>query len=264
MDYLFGQFNKIEELLRNKFILLLLDYDGTLTPIAETPEKAVISKEAKELLQKLSGSSYCALGIISGRPVEDVKNIVGIRDIIYAGNHGLEIEGPKIKFESQVPPRLKSVIRNIAEEMPKRLSVINGVLIEDKGLTLSIHYRLVDRKDMPAFEQIFSEVTGPYIICGKIKISSGKEVYEIKPPVKWDKGKVVLWLMARQQFASAEKMVFPVYIGDDITDEDAFKVLKEKGLTVFVGEPGSSIADYYLKNTEEVTRFLRLISDLKQ
>jgi len=263
MDYLFAQFSKIEKLLRNKFILLLLDYDGTLTPIVETPTKALIPMGTKELLQKLSKNYHCAVGIISGRSLEDIKNTVGIKDIIYAGNHGLEIEGPKIKFESQVSPRLKSVIRNIAEELSKRLSSIKGVLIEDKGLTLSIHYRLVDKKDMPCFERIFSEVTNPYAVRDKIKINSGKKVYEIKPPVQWDKGKVVLWLMARQQFVSGKNKVLPIYIGDDVTDEDAFKILKRKGLTIFVGEPENSAADYYLKDAEEVTRFLHLILNLK-
>jgi len=263
MDYLFSQFNKIERLFRNKFILLLLDYDGTLAPIVETPRKAVIHKDTKELLEKLSRSLYCKIGIISGRMLEDIKNIVGIRGIIYAGNHGLEIEGPKIKFESRVSPQLKSIIRNIAADMQKRISGIKGALIEDKGLTLSIHYRLVDKMDLPLFKKVLSEATRPYTAQGKIKVNSGKKVYEIKPPVKWDKGRVALWLFARQQFISGEKKVLPVYIGDDMADEQAFRALKRKGLTVFVGEPGNSIADYYLKNTEEVTKFLRLISDLR-
>lgn len=263
MDYLFTQLSEVKEQLRNKFILLLLDYDGTLTPIVETPKKAVISKETKELLQRLSKNSHCALGIISGRALEDIKNTVGIKDIIYAGNHGLEIEGPKIKFESHVSPRLKSVIRNIAEELSKRLSSINGILLEDKGLTLSIHYRLVDKKDMPALETILFEVANPYTLRGKIKINSGKKVYEITPSVQWDKGKVALWLMARQQFASGENKVLPVYIGDDVTDEDAFKALKRKGLTIFVGGPGKSSADYYLKDAQEVARFLHLALSLK-
>jgi len=263
MKYLFSQFSKIKELLSNKFILLLLDYDGTLTPIVETPSKAIIHKDTKGLLQKLSRSPYCKIGIISGRKLEDIKNIVGVDGIIYAGNHGLEIQGPKIKFESQVSPRLKSIIRNIAMDMQKRLLGIKGVLIEDKGLTLSIHYRLVSKKDMLAFDKIISEVINPYIVCDKIKVNSGKKVYEIKPPVKWDKGKIVLWLLARQQFISGVKDVLPIYIGDDITDEDAFKVLKRKGLTVFVGRPGNSKADYYLKNAEEVIKFLRSILNLQ-
>lgn len=243
--------------------MLLLDYDGTLIPIVEAPQGAVIPKETKELLQKLSKTSYCKIGIISGRSLEDIKKTVGINGIIYAGNHGLEIEGPKIKFESQVSPRLKSVIRSIVKEMRHQLSDIKGVLIEDKGLTLSIHYRLVDQKDMPALKRTVSETINPYAARGKIKINSGKKVYEIKPPVQWDKGKVVLWLMARQQFTAGEERFLPIYIGDDITDEDAFRALKRKGLTIFVGESRSSNADYYLKNTEEVTKFLRLISEIK-
>ncbi|MDD5618219.1 MAG: trehalose-phosphatase [Candidatus Omnitrophica bacterium] len=263
MHYLFSQFDKIEKLFYDKFILLLLDYDGTLTPIVENPRKAVISKEVKGLLQKLSRGPHRTLGIISGRSLKDIKNTVGIKNIIYAGNHGLEIEGPKIKFKSWVSPRLKSAIQNIAADMRKRLSGIKGALVEDKGLTLSIHYRLIDKEDMPLFNNIISEVTNPYTLRDKIEVNSGKKVYEIKPPVKWDKGKVVLWLLARQQFISQKKNVLPVYIGDDITDEDAFKALIKKGLTVFVGRLGNSKADYYLKDTKEVTKFLHLMSNLK-
>jgi len=263
MDYLFAKFKKIEEFLRKKFILLLLDYDGTLVPIAQTPQKAVMPQETKELLRRLSRSAYCKIGIISGRPLEGVKNTVGVKDIIYAGNHGLEIAGPKIKFRTQLSPGLKALMRHIAEGLKKQLSKIKGVLIEDKGLTISVHYRLVAGKDMQEFLNIFRGIAGPYIFRNKIKVGSGKKVYEIKPPIRWDKGKVVLWLMARQQFIVGGKMVLPVYIGDDVTDEDAFKALKRKGLTIFVGRPGNSGAGYYLKDTKEVTKFLRLILKLK-
>lgn len=263
MNYLFARLSKIEGLLRNKFILLLLDYDGTLTPIVKAPGEAVAHKDTKELLRKLSKNLYCKLGIISGRSLRNLKNIVGVKDIIYAGNHGLEIEGPGIKFEIRISPRSKSAMRNIADELSKRLSGIKGALIEDKGLTLSIHYRLVGEKVMPVFKKIVSDVIKSLKARDKISINSGKKVYEIKPLVKWDKGRVALWLLARQKFISQGMKVLPVYFGDDITDEDVFRVLKRKGLTVFVGKPGSSEADYYLKNTEEVTKFLRLILNLK-
>jgi trehalose 6-phosphate phosphatase len=176
----------------------------------------------------------------------------------------LEIEGPKIKFESQLSPRIKSIIRRIYEDAVSKLSKIKGVLIEDKGLTISVHYRLVDKKDIQEFLSIFAEITDPYIVRDKIRINSGKKVYEIRPPVMWDKGKIVLWLLARQHFFLEKDKILPIYIGDDVTDEDAFKVLKKKGLTVFVGEQGNSEAQYYLKTTEEVTEFLRLISVLKR
>jgi len=264
MEYLLSHLEKLKNRLSDKFILLFLDYDGTLTPIAETPKEAVISPEAKGLLNKLSKKSHCSVAIISGRSLNDIKGLVGLKDIIYAGNHGLEIEGPKIKFESHVMPRLKATIRHIYEDAVSKLSKIKGVLIEDKRLAISVHYRLVGKKDIQEFLSIFNEITGFYIVRGKIKVDSGKKVYEIKPPGMWGKGEAVLWILARQQLLSGKNKIFPVYIGDDVTDEDAFKVLKKKGLTISVGERPGSEAQYYLKTTEEVTEFLKLIRDLKE
>ncbi|MDD4909491.1 MAG: trehalose-phosphatase [Candidatus Omnitrophica bacterium] len=254
----------VKKEIAGKHLLLFLDYDGTLAPIARTPGEAVLSKEVKGLLRGLSTSPYCSLGIISGRALGSIKKAVGIKGIIYAGNHGLEIEGPEFKFTVPLSPRFRSALRDISGKLRKRLSGIKGVLMEDKGLTLSIHYRLAGRKDIPAFERAVSEVTRPYAARGSVGIDHGKKVYEIKPPIQWDKGKAVLWLMARRQFASGGKGVLPVYIGDDVTDEDAFKALKRRGLTVFVGERRASRADYRLKNTGEVAKFLRLISALKR
>ena len=262
MKYLFAHWVNLKKDIIDKYIILFLDYDGTLTPIADTPHQAIIPKETKALLKELTKSLRVKIAIISGRSLGDIKALVGLKDIIYAGNHGLEIEGPKIKFESQVSPRLKSIIRHIYEDAVSKFSKIKGVLIEDKGLTISVHYRLVDKKDNQEFLSIFNEITDSYIVRGKIKINSGKKVYEIRPPVMWNKGMVVLWLLARQRFLLGENKIFPIYIGDDVTDEDAFKALKKKGLTIFVGEQSDSAAQYYLKTTEEVTEFLRLISDL--
>ena len=135
MEYLFSHWDKLKDRLADKFAFLFLDYDGTLTPIVETPDKAIISKERRSLLKKLSTSPHSRVAIISGRSLSDIKATVGLKDIIYAGNHGLEIEGPKIKFESQLSPRLKAVIRHIAEDLARRLSAIKGIVIEDKGLT---------------------------------------------------------------------------------------------------------------------------------
>jgi len=259
MKYLFSDWERLKAVLIDKSLLLLLDYDGTLTPIRESAFLANLSKENKDLLSRFSKNPGCSLAIISGRSLEDIKGMVGLKGIIYAGNHGLQIEGPKIKFESQVSPRLKLAMRNIAQDLRKRLSDIKGALIEDKGLTLSVHYRLVRKKDMPLLDKITSEVINPYRVRNKIKINSGKKVYEIKPPFKWDKGKVVLYLLARQQFASKDKKVLPIYIGDDVTDEDAFRAIKNKGLTVFVGKPKKSYAQYYLRNHNGVQSFLEKI-----
>ncbi|MFA6349818.1 MAG: trehalose-phosphatase [Candidatus Omnitrophota bacterium] len=262
MKHLFSGFDKIKKLLENKFILLLLDYDGTLTPIAQTPKNALIPGATKELLRRLSGIRYCRLCIISGRSLKGIKKAVGIKGAIYSGNHGLEIEGPRIKFRAPVPSASKPVIRKIYKDLAGRLSGIKGVLIEDKGLTISVHYRLVAKKDQREFLSIFFKITAPYAARDKIRVDPGKKVYEIKPPVRWDKGKASLWLLARERWILRGKKVLPVYIGDDSTDEDAFRALKGKGLTIFVGKSLRSGADYYLKDTWEVIKFLRLIPGL--
>lgn len=264
MEHLFDSWPKLEGNFKDRVVFIFFDYDGTLTPIADTPAEATISQDVKNLLNKLSENPAFKLAIISGRSLIDIKNLIGLKNIIYVGNHGLEIEGEKIKFESQVSPRLKSIIRRLYENSVKKFSKIKGALVEDKGLSISVHYRLVDKNDMQEFMRILNESIEPYIVRGKIKINPGKKVYDIKPPVVWDKGKVALWLLAREQFSKGESEIFPVYIGDDVTDEDAFRALANKGLTVFVGEPDKTEAKFYLKDTSEVTEFIRRIAALRE
>lgn len=262
MDYLFDNWDKLKEALIDKHIFLFLDYDGTLTPIVDYPDKAVISKEVRNLLKGLSSSPSCHVGVISGRALSDVKKMVGLEDIIYAGNHGLEIEGPKIKFESQISARSLSIIRHIKEELTNKLSKIKGIFVEDKNVALSVHYRLATRNGYLLAKKIIEEVVQQFLVRGKIKVSHGKKLIEIKPPVQWNKGRVVEWLLARQMFILGDQPIVPIYLGDDVTDEDVFGALKNKGLTIFVGRPKDSQAKYYLKDTQEVFEFLRDILDL--
>jgi len=264
MEHLFFQLNKLKDFLKDKFIFLFLDYDGTLTPIAQSPDKAVISKKTMEILRRLLKNPHCRIAIISGRALKDIKNKIGLEGMIYAGNHGLEIDGPKIKFKTPISPGYMAILKKIKAVLRKKLSKIKGIIIEDKGLTLSLHYRLVDAKNVGLVKTIFHETLAYYIVSNKIKIRHGKKVLEIRPSLEWDKGKIVLWLLARLKFVLGKEPCIPIYIGDDITDEDAFKALKNTGLTVFVGNPGSSHAKYYLKNTQEVTEFLEQILKIKR
>ncbi|HCD37332.1 MAG TPA: trehalose-phosphatase, partial [Candidatus Omnitrophica bacterium] len=240
------------------------DYDGTLTPIVESPDKAVIPRKTMEILMGLSKNPHCRVAIISGRALKDIKNKIGMEGIIYAGNHGLEIKGPKIKFKAPISQGYMTILKKIKAILKKKLSKIRGAIIEDKGLALSVHYRLVDTKDTWLVKTIFHEALVHYIVSNKIKIRPGKKVLEIRPSLEWDKGKIVLWLLARRKFILGKEPCVPIYIGDDITDEDALKALKNAGLTVFVGDPGNSHAKYYLKNTQEVTEFLEQILKIKR
>jgi trehalose-phosphatase len=262
MKYFFAYQNSIRRQIASKHIVLLLDYDGTLTPIVETPDRARIPRQNKRLLKELSTNPRCTLAIISGRGLKDIKKKVGLRNIIYSGNHGLQIEGPNIRFEAPVSPGYRTILQKIKSELRRRLSHIKGILLEDKGLSLALHYRLANKKEVPFVGETFYEVALPYLRLGKIKTETGKKVFEVRPPIEWNKGNAILWLLNKHKSALRHKPIMPVYIGDDVTDEDAFRVLKNKGLTVFVGNPQKSDAKYYLKNTKEVSKFLKWLNAL--
>jgi trehalose 6-phosphate phosphatase len=272
MRYLFSILDKIEAALANKPIFLFLDYDGTVTPIRKKPALARISNRTRKLLAELSKLPRCKLAIISGRSLKSVRKMVGLSGIIYSGNHGLEMQGPArlasrakraIRFQSPISKKHKNIIRQLHHRLVTNLRHIKGVLIEDKGLSLSVHYRLVAAKDRPLVKAVFGRITLPYARRKRIRIKPGKMVLEAFPPVEWNKGKAVQWFLrnAADKFRHAW---LPVYIGDDVTDEDAFKLLKKRGLSIYVGKPGKSCARYYVKKTDEVREFLSLIVKLKK
>jgi len=264
MTHLFLHWNKLKDEIRNKFLFLFLDYDGTLTPIIRNPDDAILPKKTKEILRELSKNPYCKLTIISGRALKDMKNIIGLEDIIYVGNHGLEIEGPRLKFKSPVSLQYKIILKKIKDVLTKKLSNVKGAFIEDKGLSLTLHYRLVDKKCTYLVKTIFHETIIHYLVANRINIKLGKKVLEVIPPLEWNKGKAVLWLLARLKFILGREVFMPMYIGDDITDEDAFKVLKNRGLGIFIGEPTkTSSAKYYLRNSQEVSMFLKQVLEIK-
>ena len=268
MTHLFGAW---KEFLRSwsvgtpgRHLMLFFDYDGTLTPIEATPQRALLSPQTRQVLKDLAGFTACSLVIISGRALADLKKKVGLEGIAYVGNHGLEIEDRDFHFEDPVPADFLSTLKTIQEKIRKRLAPIDGILIEDKGLTLSVHYRLANALKEPVIRDIVEEICSPFQIRHKIRIDRGKKVLELKPALDWNKGKAVLWLLHKRALSQGAGGVFAVYVGDDVTDEDAFKALQNKGATVFVGEPGPSHAQYYLKNPGEVVEFLnRLRTILK-
>lgn len=248
--------------MRNKHLFILLDYDGTLTPIVETPEEAVIPKKTKELLTTLAKMPGCKIAVISGRSLRDIKKKVGLKNIIFVGNHGLEIEGQKIKHVNILSLKYRSLIKDIKSNIERRLACIKGVILEDKGLSFTVHYRLARSEDIPKVKSIFKEATESLSLKNSIRTKTGKMVLEVSPPLEWDKGKAALWLLARNSFSSKNKATLPIYIGDDRTDEDAFKVLNKKGITIFVGSTRGSHAEYYLKDTNEVNCFIKKMIEL--
>jgi trehalose 6-phosphate phosphatase len=262
MQYLFDAWNRIIQRLKSAdHILLLSDYDGTLIPIVDRPELAVLAPETRRLLQILARDRRYTVGIVSGRALIDLKEKIGLDGIIYAGNHGLEIEGFGTNFLEPIAEEIRPFFQILSQVLTTTLRGIRGVLVEDKGLSLSVHYRSVDEAEEDRVRDAFHKVTNPLHITGRIRITRGKKVYEIRPPVDWDKGKAVSWLVAKCKEIKVKSSILPLYLGDDLTDEDAFKVIEVcDGISVFVGpEESKSTARYYLNSPQEVVEFLSML-----
>jgi trehalose 6-phosphate phosphatase len=251
-----------------KYILLLTDYDGTLTPIVTRPELANLTTSMRLLLQELRRVNNLTLGVISGRALDDIKNKVGIKGIVYAGNHGLEIEGPGISFINPLAEEIKPLIKMISYILLKTFRTARGVLVEDKGLTLSVHYRLVEDNQTENIKGTLDQVVGGTQASGKIKITNGKKVFEVRPGLEWDKGKAIRLLMKKYGKGGRRSGLVPIFLGDDLTDEDGFKVIEKygNGFSIFIGEPNmNTSACYYLKSPPEVEIFFsRLLDSMSQ
>jgi len=263
LEHLLSAWREVIKQFRSaRYILLLLDYDGTLTPIVEKPELANLPEETRQLLRALGRERPFTVGVISGRALTDLKDKVRIGGIIYAGNHGLEIEGPGISFVNPLAEEFRPILRLIHYVLTRALGAIKGVLVEDKGLTLSVHYRQVAADKSTEVKSIFDRIAQGAATLGKIRITSGKKVYEIRPAVAWDKGKAVKMLMKKYGKGGRKSRLLPIYIGDDVTDEDGFKVIENygSGISVFVGERDHrSSARYFLESPTEVARFLSIL-----
>ena len=258
MEYLFNRWEEVERALAPG-ALLLLDYDGTLTPIVERPELAILSPDMKELLKRVS--QHYTLGIISGRSLADVKRLVGLEGIYYAGNHGFKIIGPGVELVKPEAERVRPTLVKLCEELREKLDNIKGAIVENKGLTASVHYRLVAEEELGHLKKIFERVVGSHIDSGVVKITHGKKVFEIRPNVEWDKGKAVRWICG---VVDPKGELAQVYVGDDQTDEDAFSALKEKGVTILVSEePIESNAKYFVKNVDEVKTFFEKLINMR-
>jgi trehalose 6-phosphate phosphatase len=264
MQNFWSEWEIVKKRIEGKALMLFLDYDGTLTPIVPRPELAILSVETRELLKELSEDRSCKIAIISGRALSDVKEKVGLENLVYVGNHGLEIEGPKLKHTFFEFDEFRAILDKVKTGLAYVLNTFKGSFIEDKSLSLSLHFRLVSPGKLIALRSAVREALIHHVARNLIRVKRGKMVFEIRPPINWDKGKVVLWLLARWEFVFAGKRGIPVYIGDDATDEDAFTALKGKGLTIFVGKPDQTAAQYFVENQGEVNRFLKNIIALKR
>jgi trehalose 6-phosphate phosphatase len=236
---------------RRGFYLLGLDFDGTLAPIVRRPGMAKLPPRNKALLVRLSKLKKARVAIVTGRALADIKAKVGLPGLIYVGNHGLEIED--LTGRVWVHPQARrcvGLMRRLAAELREALKPFPGAFVEDKGLTLSVHYRALPRYLSP---RPIREIMGD-LVAGerhRVRIKPGKKVWEVRPNLKWNKGYAM-----RRLLGSKIGQWHPVLVGDDVTDEEGFRSLGPDAITIRVGYKKDSNARFRLKSQRQTAPML--------
>lgn len=237
---------------RAQRLVLLLDFDGTLAPIVSRPEEAELPQGTRQALERLRTRPDVDLAIVSGRALADVRSQVGIQGITYAGNHGMEMEGPGVTRLHPEAAAARPQLEHAAAEIQPLLTEFSGAWLEDKGLTLSLHYRaLADNQVPPLTGAVLNRISP----IRNLRLTHGKKVLEVRPKVDWHKGRAVLFLL--EQLRPPEGTP-ALYFGDDTTDEDAFVALRDvyqgAGEGILVADPpaAASAARSFLRTPSEV------------
>jgi trehalose 6-phosphate synthase/phosphatase len=236
---------------------LFLDYDGTLTPIATRPEEARLSESARQTLEQAARTPNLDTVIVSGRSLADVQRMVGVPGLTYIGNHGFEIEGPGISYRHEGVAKYLAALEAAAEDLTSL--AVPGAWVERKGMTLAYHLR-----ESPAAVQEAAERDAEAVFKRRrLAITGGKAIVEGRPPIEWHKGHAVLYVLVRRHGADWPSRVRALYIGDDLTDEDAFRSLRGIGRSICVAATppeGGTAADFRLPDSEAVIQLLRWLA----
>ena len=237
-------------------LLVMLDFDGTLAPLVQHPDLAVLPPQSKQCLEQLAAAPAVDLAVISGRGVADLRTRVAIEGVEYSGNHGRE----RIRAGSdaiELPHAARRQMAAAVRAATEALNGIAGVYVEDKGATVSLHYRQVAPALHPEVRHAV-ELLAPRLPAG-IRVEQGKKVFELLPDDKQNKGTFAVTLFEEK---GGIESVVPIYCGDDMTDETVFEALPCQALTVHVGGgQRQSSARYRLDDPTQVAEFLGRIVD---
>lgn len=235
-------------------LVLGLDFDGTLAAIVDTPAESTLTPTARVALEEFASSQSVIPAVVSGRERDDLQQRVGVDDVVYAGNHGLELAYGDEELVHPEAETYRPTISRLCADIETRLRDVPGCTIEDKGLTATVHFRRVPDDAVPTVvstvDQVVSNEDG-------VHVTEGKEIRELRPSVDWDKGRTMQLLRG-----VAPERWQTIYLGDDTTDEDAFRAVQPDGLGVRVTEPAcddrvtETAARYRIEGQETVSLLL--------
>jgi len=254
----------IKQIAGFKNLYLVLDYDGTLTPIVSQPPKAKLVSGVRAALRALSGMPGVKMAILSGRSLHDIEKLVGIESLDYVGNHGLERKIQSVVSVDPYASKFQEFIASLIRKLDMSLKGIPGILVEDKTYSLSVHYRNVKPKNIPGARKIFQKAWEEFSAKIFFRIKPGKKVWEVRPVYGCsDKGGALGLLFGAVPKAKRKDLTM-VYIGDDATDEDAFKTLKSSDFPIRVGPSSRTAARYCLRSPAEVAFFLKRLIEVRK
>ncbi|TKB05963.1 trehalose-phosphatase [Desulforhopalus sp. IMCC35007] len=229
---------------------IFLDYDGTLTPIVDDPAQAILDEKTRQLLKKLA--AHWTVVIVSGRALDDVKKLVGLDSLGYVGSHGFNLLGPENSFHEKPGEIFLPVLDRGEKDLKAEVNGLEGVRIERKPFAIAVHFRQAADDIIPELEQRIDAVVGRHADLVK---TVGKKIFELRPKADWDKGKALLYLLEKLYIDSSRAV--PLYMGDNTTDEDAFRAIADRGIGILVSDhTRETAARYVLRDPHEVVLFL--------
>ncbi|HTP13702.1 MAG TPA: trehalose-phosphatase [Bacteroidota bacterium] len=261
---LFGRDGKIvlsiaEDLRKAEEAFLFLDFDGTIVPLRKTPSRAVLSGRMRNLLLRLARLRGTTLGIITGRSLADIRKHVNIPGMVLAANHGFEILLDTQEWVHPGAGRLAHRLTALTGALKQQLRHIPRAFVENKRVTLSVHYRNVSPARVDEVRKTVRAVVRRERL--PVRITNGKKVMEVRPAASWGKGHALRKILTT---LSRSRSRWMVYCGDDDTDEDAFRLLPASAVTIRVGKTRKTKARYSVRSVSDVYRFLTVVESMRR
>ena len=244
--------------MRGQPVALFLDYDGTLTPIVARPELAVLDAATRSALRRAAAGGFVA--ILSGRDLADVRAMVDTEGLWFAGSHGFEIAAPDgTRTEIDEARGHQQALREAADDLDRGVASIPGAWVERKRYAVAVHFRQVEDERVPEVEAALDRALDAH---PGLRKTGGKKIFELRPDIEWDKGRALWALFERAGLRRGE--VLPVFVGDDLTDEDGFTAIAPDGIGIVVADDDRvTAASYRLDDPDAVREFLGDIAALR-